>query len=194
MSGGTHSERDQSDAARAELVKSTALLMEIVTFALLLFSSLMILAGAVDVMTLRIPQWLTLLIATAFFPLAVLSGMPSWLIMLHGTAGVVLLVFGFLLFAFGVVGSGDAKLLAAGGLWLGLPGSVAFLGFTALTGGVLAFMVGILFLLNVEANSAPERISRFLQALRPDVPYGFALAAGAILALPFSWWMNAALG
>jgi hypothetical protein len=26
------------------------------------------------------------------------------------------------------------------------------------------------------------------------VPYGFALAAGAILATPFSWWMRAAIG
>jgi Flp pilus assembly protein protease CpaA len=28
--------------------------------------------------------------------------------------------------------------------------------------------------------------------LKPDVPYGYALAIGAILAFPQSWWMPAA--
>ena len=151
---------------------------------------LMILAGAGDVLTMRIPNWLTLAVALSFFPLALMTGMGLADLSLHLAVGAAMLVVGFLLFSVGLFGGGDAKLLAAAALWFGWPDLVAFLVFTVFAGGALALTVGLWSLLNVGSEIKGGLIFRHLGSLKPNVPYGFALAAGAILALPDSWWVT----
>ena len=51
-----------------------------------------------------------------------------------------MLVLGFALFAAGLFGGGDAKLMAAAALWLGWSTGTSVLVFTALAGGVLAIV------------------------------------------------------
>jgi len=157
------------------------------TVAVALFPLAMIMAGAMDVMTRRIPNLLIITIACAFFPSAWAMGMPLWMFAESCATATVLLGFGFILFFFGFIGGGDAKLLAVAGLWLGFPPSVVFIGFSAMAGGLLAAAIGLWFLLNVEASTRSDWLQAFLGELAPDVPYGFALAVGAILATPFSW-------
>ena len=70
----------------------------------------MIIAGAGDALSLRIPNWLTLTIFAAFFPLAWATGMPLAVFGLHVLTAVILLAVGFALFSFGFFGGGDAKL------------------------------------------------------------------------------------
>lgn len=156
-------------------------------FAVLLFPLSMIVAGAMDVMTRRIPNLLVTALACAFFPLAWAAGMPSGMVAENCATAIVLLGVGFALFSRGIIGGGDAKLFAVAGLWLGFPPSVVFVGFTAVAGGLLATAIGLWFMLHIEASTRSERLEAFLGELAPDVPYGFALAAGAILATPFSW-------
>lgn len=156
------------------------------------FPALMIVAGAGDVLSMRIPNWLTVLIAASFLPLALWAGLPPAALMIHLATGVAALAGGFLLFSLGVIGGGDAKLLAAGACWFGYPGVLAFLIYTALAGGVLALAVSLWSAVNLEAEfHGLDRLGIF-RRIKPDVPYGFALAAGAILASPsFAWWMPA---
>ena len=162
--------------------------------ALSLFPALMIAAAASDVLTLRIPNLLPLLISALFFPVAIFAGMSLAMIGLHAATAAVFLVAGFLLFLRGLIGGGDAKLLAAAALWIGYPACFPLLVFTALAGGVLALGVAALHVVEVESKLRQSRLSGLLGAFKPDVPYGFALAAGAILALPQSWWMDGAGG
>ncbi len=163
-------------------------------FFLMLFPLLMILGGAGDVMTRRIPNSVVVGTAALFLPAALVTGMPLWIMSLHVATAAVLLVLGFGLFSFGVVGGGDAKMMAAVGLWLGFPCSILFITFSALAGGLLAAAMGLWFLVTMEGGVHSTWFDKAVSPLKPSVPYGFALAAGAILATPFSWWMRAAIG
>jgi prepilin peptidase CpaA len=159
---------------------------------LTIFPVLMIVAGAGDALALRIPNWLTALIAVAFFPLAIASGMPWDVMLIHATTGIALFFAGFALFALGLFGGGDAKLIAAAGLWFGWPNVLPFLVLTVFAGGVLAFVVGGWALLNMNAEIKGQAWFKRFSSLKPNVPYGYALAIGAILAFPQSGWMPAA--
>jgi prepilin peptidase CpaA len=151
---------------------------------------LVVAAGAGDFLTLRIPNWLNALIAVLFFPMALATGMPAEMMLLHALAAVAILAVGFGLFSFGFIGGGDAKLLAAVGLWFGWPALIPFLVFTVLAGGVLALAVNLWGLVEIERDvQGYGWVKRWLSFKKVDLPYGMAIAAGAIIAFPGSWWM-----
>lgn len=151
---------------------------------------LVVVAGAHDFLTLRIPNWLNALVALAFFPLAIATGMPAELMLWHCLTAVVILVLGFGLFSAGFIGGGDAKLLAAAGLWFGWPEASVFLVATALAGGVLAFAYQVWGMLRIEQEVREIGWAKRLLNIKADLPYGIAIAAGAILAFPGTWWMS----
>ena len=153
------------------------------------FPLLMIIAGAGDALSMRIPNWLTGLIAVVFFPMALLVGMPWAAIGLHILVGLGLFIAGFMLFALGLFGGGDSKLLAATGLWLGWADLMPFLVMTALAGAVLALCVGVWSIINTASEIKDGSIFKHLGTIKPNVPYGYAFAVGAILAFPDSGWM-----
>ncbi|MGH6907410.1 MAG: A24 family peptidase [Aestuariivirga sp.] len=157
-----------------------------------LFPLLMIIAGAGDALSFRIPNWLTILITVAFFPMALATAMPLAALGLHVATGLGLFAVGFALFSFGLFGGGDAKLLAATGLWLGWPDCVTFLVLTAFAGGVLAVVVWVWSLINLDWSFKERRWFERFAAIKPNVPYGYAFAVGAILAFPQSWWISGA--
>lgn len=170
----------------AELLPATA------QTALMVFPLLTIIAGAGDVMTLRIPNWLVISLAAAFPAFAWAAGMTPFLFGIHVATAVALLAAGFVLFSLRLFGGGDAKLMAAAGLWLGFPCVIPFILLTAVAGGLLAGAIGIIHAIQMEASLRDSWAARLLASFRPDVPYGFAIAAGAILAVPYSFWAIAA--
>jgi len=149
-----------------------------------------VVAGAYDFLTLRIPNWLNALIVLAFFPMALMTGMPAETMLWHGLTAVVILVVGFGLFSGGFIGGGDAKLLAAAGFWIGWPAAGPFLVFTALAGGVLAIAFQVWGMLRIEQEVREIGWAKRLLSFKADLPYGIAIAAGAILAFPTTWWMS----
>jgi prepilin peptidase CpaA len=153
------------------------------------FPLLMIVAGTGDALSMRIPNWLTALIALSFLPMALLTGMPWSVIGEHALVGLGLFVAGFALFALGVFGGGDSKLLAAAGLWLGWADLMPFLVMTAFAGGILAICVALWSAINVASEIREGSVFRHLGKIKPNVPYGYAFAIGALLAFPQSWWM-----
>jgi len=155
------------------------------------FPLLMILAGASDALSLRIPNWLTLTIFIAFFPLAFATGMPLSVFGLHILTAAILFVVGFMFFSAGLFGGGDAKLLAAAGIWFGSSQALPFLVFTVMAGGVLALCVGLWSLISMSWDISEVSWAKKFSSLQPNVPYGYAFAIGAILAFPHSWWMVA---
>lgn len=156
------------------------------------FPALMILAGAGDALSMRIPNWLTLLIAVLFLPMAIATGMAWSDIGAHLLVGVAMFLVGFAIFALRLFGGGDAKLLAAAALWLGWPDLMPFLVMTAFAGGLLALGVGVWALMSQSSEIRDGSLFKRFGKIKPNVPYGYAFAIGAILAFPESWWMSAA--
>lgn len=150
---------------------------------------LVVAAGASDFLTLRIPNWLNAVIALAFFPMAVMTGMPGETMLWHGIAALAVLAGGFALFSLGLIGGGDAKLLAAAGLWFGWPALAPFLVFTALAGGVLAIVMKVWQMIQVERDMREVGWMKRWLSFKADLPYGIAIAVGGILAFPGTWWM-----
>jgi prepilin peptidase CpaA len=161
-----------------------------------LLPALMIIAAVSDVMAYRIPNWLTVLIALLFFPMALATHMPLPEFGSHILAGIILFVVGYALFAIGLFGGGDSKLMAAAGLWFGTSQTMPFLILTALAGGLLAagVMAWSVFMVMWDFHDpvAGTAIDKGIRKLKPKLPYGFAFAVGAILAFPQTWWMNVA--
>jgi prepilin peptidase CpaA len=156
---------------------------------------LLIIAAAGDVVSLRIPNWLTIVTALLFFPMAFLTGMPLMEFGTHILAGIILFGVGFIFFQFGLFGGGDAKLMAAAGLWFGTTQTLPFLFATVLAGGALAFVVGIwsMLLLSWEIHGNEEGFGDFgkkIREMKPNVPYGLAFAIGGILAFRETWWVT----
>ena len=151
------------------------------------FPALVIGAAVKDVTSFTIPNWISLALAAAFLPVALVAGVALGDLGMHLLVGFSALVAGMVMFALRWIGGGDAKLFAASGLWLGLSGLGAFLAATAIAGGLLA-----LFLIALRA--APMRAylpvgPQWVERLRaPDgpAPYGVAIAAGALFAFPYT--------
>ncbi len=103
------------------------------------------------------------------------------------TVGAVALVLGMAMFALGWIGGGDAKLFAAAGLWLGMPAAVTYLAVTGVSGGALALaLLGLRSMwLRPYVQSGPAWFGRLAKP-GENVPYGVAIAAGALAAFPAS--------
>jgi prepilin peptidase CpaA len=166
------------------------------TLSLSLLPALMIVAAFTDVAAYKIPNWLTGLTAALFFPMAFLTGMPLADFGWHLLAGIVLFVVGYIGFSLRLFGGGDAKLLAAAGLWFGINQAGPFIVLSALAGGILAFCMSLWAAgMALHQHFGVGAEGPFLKKLRgfaPNLPYGIALCIGALLAFPGSWWVHGA--
>ena len=155
-----------------------------------LFPFFLVLGGVCDFLTFKIPNWLTAATALAFFPMAFATGLPAGEVLWHCALAIAMLALGFGLFAAGLFGGGDAKLLAASALWFGWPELMQFLIYTALAGGVLAVAVAAWSAVHIDQEVRGNTWMKRWMNAKPDVPYGVAFAVGGILAFPGTWWMN----
>lgn len=160
---------------------------------LFVFPFAMAYAAALDLLTMTIPNRLSLALVAAFFLIAPLAGLAWQTILIHLAVGSGMLVLGIALFAFGFVGGGDAKLLAAASLWLGLEPLAPFLGYVAVFGGLLALAVLAYRGLPAGALPLPGWAAR-LHAKGEGVPYGVAITAGALAVYPTTHWATALAG
>lgn len=149
---------------------------------LIVFGGLLIYAACSDVATMTIPNWVSIALAAAFPVIALAEGLSATAILVHLGFGLVVLLAGFLLFQFGVLGGGDAKLIASAAVWTGIGAFPPFAAWTMMVGGLLA-----LLLLTVRARlkpgeARPAFVNRLLKP-RGGVPYGVAILAGGIASL-----------
>lgn len=150
---------------------------------LLPFPLLLLFAALKDATSFTIPNTVPLLL-TAAFPVAALAcGLPLPAMAMHGAVGLAALLAGMALFAFRLVGGGDAKLMAAVALWLGWPALVVFIVATAFAGGVLS--LGLLALRRAQFRHLVLAGPRWMVRLAEPgegAPYGVAIAIGAAAA------------
>lgn len=161
---------------------------------LLIFPVAMLSAGAADLVSYTIPNRIAVCLVAAFFVVALFAAAPWSEFLNHFAAGLAMLLVGFALFARGWVGGGDAKLIAAAALWLGLENLVPFLFWTAMLGGALA-----LILLTYRRILPPLWLLRQPWAMRlhdpkEGIPYGIALAGAGLIVYPSTFWMTALAG
>jgi prepilin peptidase CpaA len=168
-------------------------IMELPSIPVFLFVALMACAASIDVRTFRIPNWLTLLVAVLFFPVAIASGMGWQDIGMHVIAGVILFFVGFMFFSFGFFGGGDAKLIAAAALWFGTTGTGFFLYGSVVAGGILAGAMVLWSMSKYVVQLDLGDLIPMIRKVKPQMPYGLALAAGAITAIPQSEWLMATM-
>ena len=145
----------------------------------LLFAILLVAAAVEDAVRLRISNitvGLVLLgaIVTAFV-LGIEPRMWQNLALL-----VAALLVGTPLFGRGILGGGDVKLLAATFAWFNLSAAPTVLMAVALSGGVLALLVIALRSFNWSDKTRQRAV--VLQR-RGGIPYGVAIAAGALITM-----------
>lgn len=145
-------------------------------------------AGAMDLLTMKIPNRISAVLLLLFFPLALLVGLSGWEILNHLAAGLGFLLLGILLFIPGWFGGGDAKLMAAIALWVGPEHLVHYVFYVALAGGMIATAFSSARSVPLPRALLGEAWALRLHRVDSGIPYGIALAAGALLVFPHTVW------
>jgi prepilin peptidase CpaA len=158
---------------------------------LLLFPALMAFAAASDLFTMTISNRVSLALAAGFLILALMSGMGLHDLLSHVGAGAAVLAAAFVCFAMGWMGGGDAKVAAAVALWFGFGHLLDYLVSASLFGGALT-----LLLLQFRQWPLPSPLTGQawllrLHAKESGIPYGIALAIGALMIYPETEWIKA---
>ncbi len=146
-------------------------------------------AGAYDLLTYKIPNYVSGILIFSFFLFAALHPEFDWrLFALHIACGVGVLIFGFLLFACNLLGGGDGKLLAAIALWMGPHDVIEFMAITGVAGGIVALWVVFLrssFLAYLFYNVPIIKNLFFGSGKKAtSFPYGIAIAFALYCFLP----------
>ena len=143
---------------------------------LALLAVLLIVAAVIDVRTFTISNGLNAAVAL-LAPLYWWSiGLPLWpdaAIQVAVAAGVFAVLAAT--FYMGMMGGGDVKLAAAIALWFQPITTLKFLVLMSLAGGLLTLIV-----LAIHKKRGKPRLDEDGNPLRPEVPYGVAIATGAL--------------
>lgn len=160
------------------------------TALLMVFPALVILGGVKDLVSYRIPNWISLALIAGFLAAAaagLAAGASPAALGLNLAVGAAGLAVGVALFALGWIGGGDAKLFAACALWLGAPVFMPFMLYTGLAGGVLTLAIlGLRSTWLAPAVAGCPPWLRRLGTAGGKVPYGVAIAVGALASFPNS--------
>ena len=153
-----------------------------------LLVGLMIAAALQDAVQLKISNLITGFVL-GLAVIAMLTSGPTIGLWQNAAVFLVLLGVGTILFSNGVLGGGDVKLLAAVGLWTDGASALRLIVATCLAGGVLALLIIVL------RTVVPAAAAARVKTLKPKagIPYGIAIAVGAILVIYMSQ-MNARAG
>ena len=131
-----------------------------------LFAILLVIASVSDIRYRLIPNWSVLALLALFIPWIFVG--PDVSVVLSLARFATFFAAGVALYAFGIWGAGDSKLMAAVALFISWDQLQLFLFATALCGGILALAIIVI---------------RRWWAIERTVPYGVAIAAGAVLAV-----------
>ncbi len=163
-------------------------------------------AAGWDIVTGRIPNWLTASLFVAGLIAAGVAG-GAWGVAGSLMAALLLLVPFFVLFALAGGGAGDAKLMAGIGAWLGVTDGLLALLAIVIMGGLLAVLIAacrrrlVTALMNagliawIVRHDPATLTGSSTQHMLPGVeqthpmPYGPAIFLGAAICAFMRWWL-----
>ncbi len=151
---------------------------------LAVFPALLLAAAVWDVTSYTIPNALSLALVATFAALALAAGMPAGVLGWHVLAGIAGLAAGFALFAFNLIGGGDAKLFACTALVLGFHDLPEYALLATILGGGLTLGILAMRRLPLPHRLAAQGWILRLHDEKEGIPYGVALALAAFVVLP----------
>lgn len=161
---------------------------------LVIFPLCMAMAACSDLLTMTIPNRLSVVLIASFLAIAPFAGLSVIDILMHLAAGGVVFAACFALFAFGIMGGGDAKILTASAIWFGLGDSlVTYVIWVSVFGGLLSLVILMMRsqhnLILAYGIPVPQTMLH-----KKKVPYGIAIGAAAFMAYPASPLVQSAFG
>jgi len=142
-----------------------------------------------DMLTMTIPNRISLILIAGFLVVAPVSGMSLEQFGWHLASFLLMLSCTIAMFALGWMGGGDAKLIAVGALWVGFDNLLPFLTNIAVLGGLLAIIILGFRAFPLAALPVPHWILRLHQS-GGGIPYGLAIAGGALFVYPETFWFG----
>jgi len=159
------------------------------------FPFCMVFAAVSDVLSMTIANRVSIVLVVTFAAVAPLTGMDWATYGWHFAACGIVLAVTFGMFAFGGMGGGDAKLMAATALWMGFNLNLLdYLVVSAFLGGVLTLAI-LLFRKSALADLTGQNLFlRHFADSTVGIPYAVALGLGGLAAYPDSplavWAIN----
>lgn len=173
--------------ARELTMEFAQLIMIFVSF---LFPAVLIYAGIMDILTLKIKNYLVLGLVIGYFACAPFAGFTIEQVLFSLLVAAIVFAVTFVMFALGWIGGGDAKMATALALWFGWDHALVYFLYATLAGG--AFTI---FILIVRSRFLPatwlsnETIMR-IHTGQLAVPYGAAFALAALIVFPHTQWFT----
>jgi prepilin peptidase CpaA len=157
---------------------------------LTVFPAAVIFAASMDLVSMTIPNRVSIFLFYAFLALAPFANLSLEQFVWHIAAAIVVFVPTMTLFALRMLGGGDVKLLTAIALWVGWDNLLAYVVLAGFCGGILA--VGLLVLRTVPLPLVLMQQPWIFRLHKPGggMPYGIALCAGALVVYPQTIWFT----
>ena len=164
------------------------------TVLLFVFPMAMAFAAANDLFTMKIPNKISLVLIAAFAVAALFVRLPMDQLLSHVGVGLAVLAAGFVMFSLRLLGGGDAKLMAAGALWMGADNALMYVGLVTAFGGVLSLAIlAYRKFVPAAAWALPPWALR-LHVNGSGIPYGMAIAAAGLAMYPSTQWYHVLQG
>lgn len=154
-----------------------------------LFCGGMMRAGLDDLRRMRIENRLVLVLLAGYVVLAPLSGFTLADLARSAAAASVVLLLGFLLFAAGWIGGGDAKLAAVTALWLGAEHVLEYIFLLSLLGAVLTLGILLFRAARLPRSWADTAFVQKLHSRHSGIPYGIALSLAGLWVFTQTPWL-----
>ncbi len=151
---------------------------------LAIFPLAMGIAAATDLCSMTMPNWIAGLLVAGFVLAAHFGGLDWNEAGLHLGLAVGALMIWCVLFSFGWIGGGDAKLFAAICLWVGPAQFLTFAVYAGLLGGALTALILCARALPLPAVLHGQGWIARLHSATQCVPYGVALAGAGLIVYP----------
>ena len=153
-------------------------------WAIVIIALLLIAAAVQDATSMRISNMLSLAILLVGISVMIVHGL-RWPMWQNGALVLLFLAVGTLIFGTGLLGGGDVKLLAAVGIWFRFADGLWLVVAVSISGGVLAIVMIVGRRVLASARGVPVK--------RGMIPYGVAIAAGALTVVGLQYQAKVAL-
>lgn len=155
---------------------------------LLVFPIAMAFAGAMDLLTMTIPNRISIILVAGFAIAAAIMGIGWWAVASHLGAGLLMLTIGIAMFSLGWLGGGDAKLLAAAALWVGFDHLLPYVLLIGIAGGALSIAILVYRRMPMPLWLTRQDWAANLHHAKSGIPYGIAIAAAGLHVFPSTGW------